>query len=123
MRLWLFIKENKLMSLVISTTVSFIIATPRLIKIYNRHVIVVHQEFVKDSLRAARTDSALYYFSIIRSDIATIKTSQEGQARDVSEIRSSQKKLKDYMLDKVATKDDAIKIMSIFDNEKKNETH
>ena len=114
MKLWLFIKENKLWSLVISMTIAVVSATPSAIRRYNRHIIAVHQEQIRDSIRAANMDTAIYYFSVIKHDIS-------GIVKDMLEIKTSQSKLKDYMIEKAATKQDLLDVVKVFEIEKKNE--
>ena len=76
------------------------------------------QELV-DSVRNSRTDEALKYYSVIKEDISDIKKSQLEQSSNISDIKNSQKKLKDYMIEKAPTKDDLKQIYNIFDNEKR----
>ena len=76
------------------------------------------QELV-DSVRNARTDEALKYYSVIKQDISDIKESQKDQSMNISYIKDSQKKLKEYMIEKAPTKDDLRQIYNIFDSEKK----
>jgi len=100
-------------------TIAAVSATPSAIRKYNRHVIAVHQEQIRDSIRSANMDTAIYYFRVIMEDVSSIMTSQAGQAKDILEIKDSQEKLKTYMETKAANKEDLKQVYRIF--EKKNE--